>query len=111
MRIILFGASGMVGASALREALKAPEVESVLCIGRRSCGIEHHKLRELRLPDLFDFAAVEDQLTGIVDQDMNVSLSGDLLHKLFYRRLVVEINNMVYMALPDGDIQLRSRQA
>ncbi|MGC5805580.1 hypothetical protein [Ralstonia pseudosolanacearum] len=64
MRIILFGASGMVGASALREALKAPEVESVLCIGRRSCGIEHHKLRELRLPDLFDFAAVEDQLTG-----------------------------------------------
>jgi len=47
MKIILFGASGMVGAEALREALDAPEVESVLSIGRRPCGVEHPKLREL----------------------------------------------------------------
>lgn len=54
----------MVGAGALREALSAPEVEAVLVIGRRPCGVEHPKLREHVLPDLFDFAAVEKELVG-----------------------------------------------
>nr|WP_276602772.1 hypothetical protein [Nannocystis pusilla] len=64
MKLIVFGASGMVGAGVLREALADPEVESVLSIGRRSCGVEHPKLRELLMPDLFDLAAVEDRLVG-----------------------------------------------
>jgi uncharacterized protein YbjT (DUF2867 family) len=64
MKIILFGSSGMVGAGALREALAAPGVESVLTIGRRPCGVAHPKLRELLMADLFDFAAIEDQLVG-----------------------------------------------
>lgn len=64
MKVIVFGASGMVGAGVLREALKAPGVEAVLVVGRRSCGIEHAKLRELLLPDLFGFSAVENQLIG-----------------------------------------------
>src|SRR5687768_940581 len=59
LKIILFGASGMVGAGALREALDAPEVETVLSVGRRPSGVTHPKLRELFLPNLFDFAAVE----------------------------------------------------
>ena len=60
----ILGATGMVGAGALREALNAPEVESVLSISRQTCGVEHQKLRELLLPDLFDLAAIEDQLVG-----------------------------------------------
>ena len=64
MKIILFGASGMVGASALREALRAPDVEAVLSIGRQSCGVSHPKLRELILPDLFEFAAIGEPLHG-----------------------------------------------
>ena len=91
MRIILFGASGMVDASALREALKAPEVESVLCIGRRSCGIEHHKLRELRLPDLFDFAAVEDQLTGFDACIWAIGISSVGLDEIAYAKVTEEL--------------------
>jgi uncharacterized protein YbjT (DUF2867 family) len=64
MRIILLGATGMVGAGTLREALAAPEVDAVLSVSRRSCGVQHSKLRELLIPDLFDFAAVESQLVG-----------------------------------------------
>jgi hypothetical protein len=64
MKLILFGATGMVGVGTLREALADPEVEAVLSVGRRPCGLAHSKLRELLLPDLFDFAAVEAQLTG-----------------------------------------------
>jgi hypothetical protein len=54
----------MVGAGALREALAAHEVESVLSVGRRSCGVADPKLRELLVPDLFAVAEVEDQLSG-----------------------------------------------
>ena len=64
MKLILFGATGMVGAGALREALNDPDVDEVLSISRRACGVAHAKLRELLVPDLFDFAAVETQLTG-----------------------------------------------
>ena len=64
MKVILFGATGMVGAGALREVLANTEVEAVLSIGRRSCGLQHPKLRELLLPDLFDCTAVESQLAG-----------------------------------------------
>jgi hypothetical protein len=53
-----------VGAGALREALADPDIESVLSISRRSCGVTHAKIRELLLPDLFDVAAVEAQLVG-----------------------------------------------
>lgn len=64
MRIILFGATGMVGASVLREALKSSEVDAVLCISRSPCGVTHPKLQELLLPDLFNFIDVEEKLYG-----------------------------------------------
>lgn len=64
MKLIILGASGMVGAGALREALQDSGVETVLSIGRRSCGVVHPKLRELLLDDLFDIATAERQLAG-----------------------------------------------
>lgn len=64
MKLILFGATGMVGSGVLREALADPDVEAVLSVGRRPCGVEHPNLRELLLPDLFDISSVEPQLKG-----------------------------------------------
>src|SRR4051794_37495142 len=64
MRLIVFGATGMVGAGMLREALPDPEIEVVLSVGRRSCGIQHPKLRELLIPDLFQVGSVEPELVG-----------------------------------------------
>jgi len=65
MKVVIFGATGMVGAGALREALNSADVESVLSISRQTCGVEHPKLRGLLLPDLFDFAAVEERIRRI----------------------------------------------
>lgn len=61
---ILFGATGMVGEGVLHVALNHPEVESVLVIGRRACGVQHPKLKELIHPDFFNFSAIEPQLQG-----------------------------------------------
>lgn len=91
MKIILFGASGMVGAGALREALNATDVASVLSVGRRSCGVEHPKLRELLLLDLFDFKAVEAQLTGYDACIWAVGVSSVGLDEAAYARVTEEL--------------------
>ena len=64
MKVVLYGATGMVGQGALRECLNDPEVEQVLAVGRSPLGQQHPKLRELLLPDLLDYAGVGDPLDG-----------------------------------------------
>ncbi len=68
-KIILFGASGMVGQGVLRECLLDPDIKSILAVGRSA--IEHNptaqqynKLHEIVLKDLFNLAPIEDQLRG-----------------------------------------------
>ena len=64
MKVVLFGATGMVGHGVLIECLEHDAVESVLAVGRRSCGVDHPKLRELLLADLFDLETHAEQLRG-----------------------------------------------
>lgn len=64
MKVILFGATGMVGQGVLRECLLAPDVDAVLTIGRTATGQRHTKLREIVHTDLTDYAAVERDLAG-----------------------------------------------
>ncbi|WP_157246012.1 epimerase [Nonomuraea typhae] len=59
MRVILFGATGMVGRGALRECLLDAEVTRVLAVGRASCGVRHEKLDELIVPDLFALEPID----------------------------------------------------
>ena len=99
MRVIVFGATGMVGAGTLREALNAPEVVSVLSIGRHPCGVEHPKLRELLLTDLFDFAAVEQQLIGYDACIWAVGVSSAGLDESAYARVTEELTLLWARAL------------
>jgi len=64
MKVILFGATGMVGQGVLRECLRDDGVEAVLAVGRTASSQKHPKLRELIRKDLFDFDAAGDDLQG-----------------------------------------------
>ena len=64
MRILLFGATGMVGQGVLRECLLDAGVERVLAVGRSSTGQQNAKLRELLHNDFMDFSAIESELSG-----------------------------------------------
>jgi uncharacterized protein YbjT (DUF2867 family) len=64
VKVILFGASGMVGQGVLRECLLDPDVAAVLSIVRRSTGQRHEKLREIVHQDFFDFSTLEAELAG-----------------------------------------------
>ena len=58
MRVLLFGASGMIGSGALHECLADPRVASVTAVVRTSLGQSHPKLREVLHADFFDYAAL-----------------------------------------------------
>jgi uncharacterized protein YbjT (DUF2867 family) len=64
MKVILFGATGMVGQGVLRECLNASDVELVRAVGRSATGGSHPKLSEIAHRDLTDFSAIEAELTG-----------------------------------------------
>ena len=64
MNVIVFGATGMVGQGVLRDCLADEEVTRVLAVGRNECGVEDPKLDQLLRNDLFDYADVDEQLSG-----------------------------------------------
>jgi uncharacterized protein YbjT (DUF2867 family) len=64
VRLVIVGATGMVGGFALRYALDNPSVGAVTTIGRRTLGISHPKLREVLHQDFADCAALADALEG-----------------------------------------------
>jgi uncharacterized protein YbjT (DUF2867 family) len=64
IKAIITGATGMVGEGVLAEALRHPEVEKVLVINRKPCGISDPKLTEILHKDFLDLSPLADQLTG-----------------------------------------------
>jgi uncharacterized protein YbjT (DUF2867 family) len=64
MKVILFGATGMVGQGCLRECLLDADVETVLAVGRSPTGVQNAKLREIVHDNFLDFSAIESQLAG-----------------------------------------------
>jgi uncharacterized protein YbjT (DUF2867 family) len=64
MKVVIFGATGMVGQGVLRESLLAPDVEQVLAVVRAPTGVSHPRLREVRLDDFADLSPVRDELRG-----------------------------------------------
>lgn len=67
MRVLLFGASGMVGGGVLRECLLAPDVGQVVSVGRSALRLEHAKLMQAVRPNFAaDPAAIsDDDLRGV----------------------------------------------
>ena len=65
MRVIVFGASGMVGHGALRACLLDEDVTEVLVVVRKPLPLDHPKLRQIVHADFSDFTAVQDQLTDL----------------------------------------------
>lgn len=65
MKVIVFGATGMIGQSVLRECLLDPDVEGVVTLGRRPSGQRSLKLSEIVHQDLHDYSLIESQLRGL----------------------------------------------
>ena len=72
-RVVIVGATGMVGGYALRYALENPAVGRVTSIGRKKLGISHSKLTEVLHPDFADCSALAGTL---LDQEAAIFCLG-----------------------------------
>ena len=64
MKVIVTGATGMVGEGVPLECLASSAVDRVLSVSRRPCGHTHPKLEECLVADFRELGAVEPRLAG-----------------------------------------------
>jgi uncharacterized protein YbjT (DUF2867 family) len=91
MKVLLFGATGMVGQGVVRECLLNPRVESVLSIGRSASGQQHEKLRQLMRRDFFDFSAIATELSGFDACFFCLGVSSAGMTEVDYRRITYDL--------------------
>ena len=89
-KVIITGATGMVGKGVLLECLDHEAIGEVLVIGRHSVGMEHPKLRELTHKDFSDFSAVKDRLRGYDGCFYCLGISAAGLKEAEYRRITYD---------------------
>ncbi|HKJ01795.1 MAG TPA: hypothetical protein VJ997_05050 [Longimicrobiales bacterium] len=91
MRVVLFGATGMVGAGVLLECLEDDRIDSVLVVGRRSCGVTHPKVREVLRSDFFDYGDLESELRGLDACFFSLGVSAAGKSEAEYHRLTYDL--------------------
>lgn len=91
MKVIVFGASGMVGQGVLRECLRDPAVERVLSVVRAPSGHADAKLEELVHADFYDFTAVERALSGYDACFFCLGVSAAGMKEADYRRVTYDL--------------------
>jgi uncharacterized protein YbjT (DUF2867 family) len=64
MKVVIYGATGMVGQGVLLECIEDPRVTSILCVGRKPVGIKHAKVRDVVRADLLDYSDIGDTFKG-----------------------------------------------
>lgn len=99
MKVILFGASGMIGQGVLRECIDDAGVTEILAIVRRPIGVEDTKVRELAHEDFFDYSAIEDQLRGYDACFFCLGVSSAGMGEDEYRRLTYDLTMRAAEAL------------
>lgn len=64
-RVMIFGATGTVGAGALLECLDHPGIDEVICVVRRASGRSHPKLTEVLHEDFLEFSPIAAAFRGL----------------------------------------------
>ena len=102
IKVIITGATGMVGEGVLHECLLHNDVEQVLVVNRKPCGVTNPKLREIIHADFFDFSAIENSVSILP-----TGQSGNVFSKHYKDQAQKYIEgNYVKMMLNKDEIEL-----
>jgi len=99
MKVVIFGATGMVGQGVLRECLLDPEIEQTLSIVRSATGQADEKVRELVHGDFTDFSGIEAELTGFDACFFCLGVSSAGMTEAQYERITYGITMAAAQAL------------
>jgi uncharacterized protein YbjT (DUF2867 family) len=99
MRILIFGATGMVGQGVLRECLRDARVVEVVALVRAATGRHDPKLTEIVLADMFAVATVADRLAGFDACFFCLGVSSLGMSEADYTRLTFDLTITVARVL------------
>ena len=91
MKVLIFGATGMVGQGVLRECLQDPEVELAVTVGRSATGMQNAKLREIVHGDLTRYAGIEGEVAGFDACFFCLGVSSSGMKEADYARVTYEL--------------------
>jgi uncharacterized protein YbjT (DUF2867 family) len=99
MNVLIFGATGMVGDSVLRECLADPRVISVVAVTRSPLGFTDAKLRELGRTDFLEFADLAPEFARVDACFFCLGVSAAGRSEADYRRVTFDITLAAARAL------------
>ena len=91
IKVIILGTTGMIGEGVLHKSLESPDVQSILVINRKPCGIEHEKLKEIIHKDFHDLSPIKDQLSGYNACFFCLGVSSVGMNEEEYRKLTYDL--------------------
>jgi uncharacterized protein YbjT (DUF2867 family) len=101
MKVIIFGATGMVGQGVLLECIADAGVESVLCIGRAAVATQHAKIKQLQLSDVGDLSSLVGDVAGFDACFFCLGVSAAGLSEEKYRALTYDLTLRAAKTLAD----------
>jgi len=107
LKVVLFGATGMIGAGALIECIEDDGVDEVLAVVRRPTGRSHPKLTELVHQDFLDFSGVQDRFVGFDACLFCLGISAQGMSEEDYRRITYDISVAAGKALLSASPDMR----
>lgn len=92
MRVVLIGATGMVGQGVLRALLQARDVTEIIVVGRRTLpGYEDPRLRVFVVPELNTFDAADDAFANVDACFFCVGVSSFGMSESAYRAVTYDL--------------------
>lgn len=91
MKVLIFGATGMVGQGVLRECLLDSGVEAVVTVGRSATGQSDPKLHDIVHAELTDYAAIEPRLAGFDACFFCIGVASAGMSEADYRRVTYDV--------------------
>ena len=91
VKVIVFGATGMIGQAVLAQCLGDPGIDSVLVVGRTSVGRQDDKLREILHPDFSGLRSLADDFAGADACFFCLGVSSVRMNEADYRRITKDI--------------------
>jgi uncharacterized protein YbjT (DUF2867 family) len=107
VKILIFGATGMVGQGVLRECLAAPDVTQVTAVGRTPVKQEHPKLQQIVHADLMHLQSLENQLQGFDACFFCLGVSSAGMREDAYRRLTYDLTMSIAGVLARVNTQMK----
>jgi uncharacterized protein YbjT (DUF2867 family) len=107
VRVVLFGATGMVGQAVLRECLQDPRVDSVLLVVRAPLAVDDARVTQLVRTDFLDLSSLAPEFAGLDACFFCLGVSATGMSEPAYRRVTYFITMAAARELADGNPDMR----